>query len=214
MERSARAIIRTSSQFNLGLDVRTAAYVNSIEKIFSTYRDAGLAFWNPPDKFSSINKIRTRISRYSHFPFIGSNFRPMQWSGKSLFSTYTCAYVHCIRSDWNQSQMRHSHVWNGRIMAYISSPIVLPDAGAMVLIYSWGRDNASVCIYYPFLGVQFPFTTNEYFPIRLTVYGSLCHSSDSYIWTHKQLGTNMANVREHFVNLCSIRHRYYENALL
>jgi glutamate dehydrogenase (NAD(P)+) len=44
MERSARAIMRTASHFNLGLDLRTAAYVNSIQKIFTVYRDAGLSF--------------------------------------------------------------------------------------------------------------------------------------------------------------------------
>nr|CAD7462906.1 unnamed protein product [Timema tahoe] len=44
MERSARAIMKTAMKFNLGLDLRTAAYVNSIEKIFTTYKEAGLAF--------------------------------------------------------------------------------------------------------------------------------------------------------------------------
>jgi len=44
MERTARGIMDTTINMNLGLDLRTAAYVNSISKIFPTYRDAGLAF--------------------------------------------------------------------------------------------------------------------------------------------------------------------------
>jgi len=44
MERTAHAMMDTAIKMDLGLDIRTAAYVNSISKIFSTYRDAGLTF--------------------------------------------------------------------------------------------------------------------------------------------------------------------------
>merc|ERR1712179_719555 len=44
MERSARAIMNTAMSYNLGLDLRTAAYINSVKKIFKTYRDAGMTF--------------------------------------------------------------------------------------------------------------------------------------------------------------------------
>jgi len=44
MERTARNIMVTAKELNLGLDLRTAAYINSINKIFTTYRDAGLSF--------------------------------------------------------------------------------------------------------------------------------------------------------------------------
>jgi len=44
MEKSARAIMRTAEHFNLGLDLRTAAYVNSIEKIYNVYNAAGMTF--------------------------------------------------------------------------------------------------------------------------------------------------------------------------
>lgn len=36
--------MKVAMQYNLGLDLRTAAYVHSIEKIFKTYADQGLAF--------------------------------------------------------------------------------------------------------------------------------------------------------------------------
>ncbi|XP_023346489.1 glutamate dehydrogenase, mitochondrial [Eurytemora carolleeae] len=42
MGKTAVSIMKTAEDLNLGLDLRTAAYINSITKIFSTYRAAGL----------------------------------------------------------------------------------------------------------------------------------------------------------------------------
>uniref|UniRef100_UPI00358EE5F2 glutamate dehydrogenase, mitochondrial-like n=1 Tax=Myxine glutinosa TaxID=7769 RepID=UPI00358EE5F2 len=44
MERSARQIMRTAEKYNLGLDLRTAAYITAIEKVFKVYSEAGLTF--------------------------------------------------------------------------------------------------------------------------------------------------------------------------
>jgi len=44
MERSAKRIMATAQEYDLGLDIRAAAYVVALEKIFNTYSDAGLTF--------------------------------------------------------------------------------------------------------------------------------------------------------------------------
>ncbi|XP_076258893.1 glutamate dehydrogenase, mitochondrial isoform X4 [Rhynchophorus ferrugineus] len=44
MERSAKAIMKTAQQYGLGMDLRSAAYINSVEKIFITTTTAGLTF--------------------------------------------------------------------------------------------------------------------------------------------------------------------------
>jgi glutamate dehydrogenase (NAD(P)+) len=44
MEKAARAIMQTAMRYNLGLDIRTAAYVNAIEKIYHVYVSAGITF--------------------------------------------------------------------------------------------------------------------------------------------------------------------------
>jgi len=46
MERTAYNIMTTANELGLGLDLRSAAYVNSICKIFDTYRDSGLTYRN------------------------------------------------------------------------------------------------------------------------------------------------------------------------
>lgn len=44
MEHPARQIMHTVMKCNLGLDLRTAAYVNTIEKVFKVYNEAGVTF--------------------------------------------------------------------------------------------------------------------------------------------------------------------------
>merc|ERR1711936_402295 len=44
MERTAKSIMRTVDKYDLGLDLRTAAYINSVTKIFTTYKTAGMTY--------------------------------------------------------------------------------------------------------------------------------------------------------------------------
>ncbi|KFD67105.1 hypothetical protein M514_20725 [Trichuris suis] len=44
MERSAKSIMQTAKKYNLGMDLRTAAYANAIEKIVGSYTAAGFTF--------------------------------------------------------------------------------------------------------------------------------------------------------------------------
>ncbi|XP_031562890.1 glutamate dehydrogenase, mitochondrial-like [Actinia tenebrosa] len=44
MERSAKQLMRCAEEYNLGLDIRTAAYIVAMEKVYNTYHVAGFTF--------------------------------------------------------------------------------------------------------------------------------------------------------------------------
>jgi len=44
MEGSARQIMALNQQYNLGLDLRSAAYISSVSKIYNSYKESGLTF--------------------------------------------------------------------------------------------------------------------------------------------------------------------------
>ncbi|XP_065053806.1 glutamate dehydrogenase, mitochondrial-like [Rhopilema esculentum] len=44
MERSAKQIMRCAQEYNLGLDLRLAAYIVALEKVYNVYSEAGLTF--------------------------------------------------------------------------------------------------------------------------------------------------------------------------
>merc|ERR1719394_2234782 len=43
MKRSGGRIMESAEQFNLGLDIRTAAYINSLSKVYQVYNEAGFS---------------------------------------------------------------------------------------------------------------------------------------------------------------------------
>jgi len=43
MKRSGLRIMDTADKYDLGLDVRTAAYITSVEKVYNVYKEAGFA---------------------------------------------------------------------------------------------------------------------------------------------------------------------------
>ena len=43
MKRSGLRIMDTAEKYDLGLDVRTAAYITSVEKVYNVYKEAGFA---------------------------------------------------------------------------------------------------------------------------------------------------------------------------
>lgn len=53
METAALNIMKTAHKHKLCLNLRLAAYMCSIEKIFLTYEEAGLAFWRQNDELLS-----------------------------------------------------------------------------------------------------------------------------------------------------------------
>ena len=43
MKRSGLRIMDTAEEFDLGLDIRTAAYITSVSKVYNVYKEAGFA---------------------------------------------------------------------------------------------------------------------------------------------------------------------------
>lgn len=39
-----KGIMRTAQEYDLDLDIRTAAYINAVEKVFKVYSEAGFTF--------------------------------------------------------------------------------------------------------------------------------------------------------------------------
>jgi len=43
MKRSGKQIMDSAEKYNLGIDLRTAAYMSSLEKVYKVYEEAGFA---------------------------------------------------------------------------------------------------------------------------------------------------------------------------